>query len=193
MQIFASTGVPGRIGDVHIDVIEEIRAPRRYDRTTVSLENGKPATAHRQRVPFQIVVRIVISDVEPVFAALAAGLWERDHANKTRRKLEAIAEDGAEVTFFDGEELWLTPTGSRRWTIDDIDSGKDASESNAPGLPKVWRASITLGEVARFGTSFTSVDAGIDPSIQDASDGVVDKGQQSTEAVPADIAAQIDV
>lgn len=190
--VYASTGLPGRIGAVHIDVIEEIRAPRSFDRTNTALERGAPITNHRQRVPYQITVTILLSDVEPVFGAGTIGLWEPlpGHVQIIRDQLRLLQELGSEVTFFDGRELWRTPNGSRVWVIDELDEGKTVELNGGLG-PQAWRGVITLGEVSRFSTIFTTVPPAADPGITDSVDGVVDAGQQSTEAVPTDLAATI--
>lgn len=190
--IYASTGSPGRIGEVHLDVIEEIRLVSTYDRTNTAIERGAPITNHRQRVPYQLQVTVLLSDVEPSFQAGTIGLWEPlpGHARIIRDKLRAIQEQGRLVTFFDGMEFWRTPSGKRVWIIDEISEGKTV-EFNHGVSTQAWRGIITLGEVPRFGTVFTVVSPEVADVVQDSVDGIVDAGQQSTEAVPADVAAAI--
>lgn len=190
--VYASTGLPGRIGLVHLDIIEDIRAPRSFDRTNVALERGAPITNHRQRVPYQLTVTVLLSDCEPVFQAGSIGLWEPlpGHVKVIRDQLRLLQELGTEVTFFDGRELYRTPSGSRVWVIDEIDEGKSVELNGGIG-PQAWRGVITLGEVSRFSTSFTTVPPAVDPGLTDSVDGIVDAGQQSTETVPTDLAATI--
>ncbi len=193
---YASTGSAGRIGSgptaVHLDVIEDIRAPRSFDRTNVALERGAPITNHRQRQPYQIMVTILLSDAEPIAGTGLLGLWEPGpgHVQIIRDQLRLLQELGTEVTFFDGREMYRSPSGSRTWVIDELDSGK-SPELNGGLSVQACRLTITLGEVSRFSTSFTTVPPAADPSITDAVDGIVDSGQQSTETVPADMAATI--
>lgn len=189
---YASTGLPGRIGGIHIDVIENIQMPREWDRTNVALERGAPITNHRKRVPFKLTVTVVLSDVEPVFQAGSIGLWEPlpGHVNVIKQQLFRLQEAGTEVTFFDGKEIARSPGGSRIWVIDSIEDGKTV-EMNGGLYVQAWRGIIVLGEVARFSTSFTTVPQAADVSVVDSVDGIVDGGQQSTETVPADLAATI--
>jgi hypothetical protein len=189
---YASTGLPGRIGVVHIDVIEDIRAPRDFDMTNTALERGAPIANHRQRVPYQIQVTVVLSDAEPIAGSGIVGLWEPapGHVDVILKQLYLLQELGTEVTFFDGKKLWRAPTGARVWVISNIEDGKTV-ELNGGFTVQAWRGVITLKEVSRFSTSFTTVPSATDPGITDSVDGIVDAGQQSTETVPADLAATI--
>jgi hypothetical protein len=188
---FASTGSPGRVGGVHLDVITAIRAPRAHLRTETAVEGGGPRSSHRQRAPWTIEIDIVISDAEPIAGASLTPLWERDHARKTRERLQDLELSGKVIDFFDGAQLWRTPNGSRVWVLDGIDDTRAPEDSPLPGEPFTWRATLRLGEIDTFETAFTSLDTAVDASIQDDVDGIVDTGTQSTEAVPADLAATI--
>lgn len=179
----ASTGSPGSIGGVHIDVITAIRAPRNFLRTEVAVERGQPVTAHRQRVSYPLELDVVISDCEPFAGASLTPLWEADHARKTRQRLLDLLEAGTVITVFDGAELWRTPAGSRVWIIDAIDDGKMPEDTPQPGEASTWRATIRIAEFRGFSTSFASADPNVDPSIADDVDGIVDTGTQSTTQV----------
>lgn len=184
----ASNGKPGSIGGVHIDVIESIEVSRSYDRTSTALEDGAPVTSHRQRRPFELQVVVYISDVEPVFGAELVGLWERNHARKTRNRLFALQESGEQVRFFDGAEFRRGPGSSLDvWVIDSIDETSDGEKVGT------WRATIKLGELVRFASQFTDALPDVDPALADLADGIADKGLQSTEAVPSNIASGIPV
>ena len=183
MQPLASTGSPGRLGGVHLDVITAIRAPRNFLRTEVGVEGGIPATGHRQRVAYPLELDVVISDVEPIAGASLTPLWEADHARKTRQRLLDLWESGKVIEVFDGAELWRSPAGTRVWIIDAIDDGKLPEDTPLPGEAATWRATIRIGEFRGFSTSFTSADPNVDPSIADDVDGIVDTGTQSTTAV----------
>ena len=98
-------------------------------------------------------------------------------------------DSGERIDFFDGLKFWETRSGVKSWTIDNISETLTAAESN-PAV-QVWRAVITLGEASSFSVQYTDLDAAVAASIQDSADGLVDKGQQSTEAIPTDIAAPI--
>lgn len=181
----ASNGPAARIGDVHIDQIIAINGSKIFDRTQVSTEAGAPSTAHRQRQRLTLPVQILISDVWPIFGALLIGLWEVNHAAQTRARLERLQLLGSTVQFFDGRRLWTVPGGRSTWIIDELQEVVGGDEKGT------YRATVILGEDSRFQTTFTSIDPNLSSDLQDASDGVVDKGQQSTEAVPADLAASI--
>ena len=187
----ASTGSPGRIGGVHIDVITAIRAPRSFTRTTTAIETGAPVQAHRQREPYPLELDVLISDAEPIVGVGFTPLWEAQHAAKTRARLLDLLERGTIVEVFDGRDKWRTPTGTKVWVIDGVDDQRLPEDNPRPGQPSTWRATIRIGEVPLFSTSFTPLDPDIDESIQDIADGIVDTGQQSTERVPADIAAKV--
>jgi len=176
---FVSTGSPGRIGDVHIDVIEAIAAPRRYDRTSTAIESGAPIGVHRQRVPFSLSVTVLISDVASMPFAVAFKVWENNHAEKTRQRLEALQASGEAVDFFDGARFWTAPAGRVVWVVDEISPLVQVLEKG------VYRATISMGERAEHQAQFTGVDVEMDPSLGDGLDGVVDNGTQSTSAVPA--------
>lgn len=178
MPTYATTGRPGRIGDVHLDVIEAIAAPRRYDRTSTAIESGAPIGVHRQRVPFTIAVTVLISDAPPIIGATVLGLWELKHAEKTRERIEALQASGEAVEFYDGARFWTAPAGQVVWIVDEI-TPTITREANA------WRATILLGERDSHQAQFTGIDTNMDPALGDSLDGVVDKGTQSTEAVPA--------
>lgn len=179
-MFFTSAGKPGRIGTVHIDLIESISAPRSYRRTDAAIESGAPVTAHRQREPFSLSVSIVIGDAGPLI-----GLWELHHAQKTRDAIRDLQARSTPVAFFDGVEHWINPSGAAAWIIDEID------DSREPGSEGIWRATIRLGELAQFTPQFTALAAGVDPSLADAADGAVDKGFQSPAPVPADMATEV--
>jgi hypothetical protein len=181
--VFASTGIPGRLGLVHLDVIEAITSSRSYTRTDSALELGTPVTSHRQRIPWVISVSIVISDVSPIAGAILLGLWEFGHAKRTRDQLYEAQRLGIPLPFFDGREIWSNPSGG--WVIDNIDDGKKTGEDG------VYRAVLTLGELPRFATLFTPFPPGVDDALTDSVDGAVDKGTQSLEDIPVDIAAEI--
>jgi hypothetical protein len=182
-QILASTGIPGRIGTVHIDTIVSVRSARTFDRTSTAIELGAPITSHRQRNPYPLIVEVLVSDVAPLPAP--PPLWEFNHAAKTRDRVYALQDRGTRVPFFDGRRLYTTPSGIVCWVIDTIDDGI------VPGEEGVWRATITLGEQAEFGTLFTPVTPDVSPDIEGAVDGVADKGAQSLEIIPQPIGATI--
>lgn len=186
---FVSTGLPGRIGDVHIDVIVGYDAPQAWSRTTVALEDGTPVGLHRNRDPRLCSVEILISDVAPVAGAILFGGWELQHAQRTRERLEALAAAGTAVVFFDGREFVRPPSGRRAWIIDSIDPEIVPDEQTL--TVQTYRATIILGELPRFSTDFTTFVPDVDPSVQDVTDGVVDNGQQSTEQVPDDVASGV--
>jgi hypothetical protein len=196
--IYATTGFPARLGLTHLDVVEEITSTRSYDRTNTALERGAPVTAHRQRVPWVLTLRVLVSDTSPtalgggliaaspkhgIFVPYLTPLWEIAHSVRTRDAVYKMQELGIPVPFFDGREFWRNNGGG--WVIDSIDDGKRAGEEG------VWRASITLGELPRFSTLFTPFPPGVDSTLTDSVDGAVEAGSQSVEDIPVDIASEI--
>ncbi len=176
---FVSTGSPGRLGDIHLDVIEAIVGPRRWDRTATAIESGAPIGVHRQRVPYPLTITVLISDVAPMVFAVAFKLWETNHAEKTRERVEALGASGEAVEFFDGARFWSAPAGRAVWVVGEITPIINPLEKG------VWRATIGLGERADHQAQFTGVDVNMDPSLGDGLDGYVDNGTQSTSTVPA--------
>ncbi len=86
-RIFASSGSPPRIGDVHVDTIITLSRARGFRRTTNTLESGVPLTIHRKRKAEGMTISIVASDKEPITAAVLTPLWEFSHAKKVEDRL----------------------------------------------------------------------------------------------------------
>jgi hypothetical protein len=188
-MVFASTGAAGRIGDVHIDAIVGLSGPKEWARTTTALEDGAPVGLHRRRNAQTLSVEILISDAPPTALADVVGAWEFQHAQRTKERLEQLANDGTEVSFFDGLNFWRPPSGRRSWIIDKIDERVAVEEQGI--TVRTYRATITLGEVPRFSSLFTAIDTQASESVADSVDGVVDSGQQSTTTVPDEAAAGV--
>jgi hypothetical protein len=191
-QRFASNGSSGFVqpandpeGRVHLDTIQVARLPRTYSQTTVNLESGAPISQHRERPAWPLALEVTISDVEPVVGATLVGLWEQDHARRTQERLEALQDAGTSLQVFDGERFRRTPAGRDVWILASIE---DVGEVDDLG---VYRARLGFQELPRFSTPFTSAASDVDPEFQDSVDGLVDKGQQSTETVPADVASTV--
>lgn len=174
--VFASTGSPARLGLIHLDVVKELSTGSVYTRTTTALEFGAPINRHRQREAAQIVLDVTISDAEPGAGTFIVGLWELNHARKTRDRLLEMQDLGIEATFFDGREFRRTKSGSRVWVIDEI------SERTAAPNDGVWEARIVLGESRRAATLFTTGLAAA-ASIADEVGGVAEGGLQSGSSV----------
>jgi hypothetical protein len=185
MRPLASTGSAGKIGDVHIDAILAVRQGDTYDETEVNVESGAPASAHRQRVREPLELDILVSDAEGASRALLVGLWELNHASQTKDRIRNLALLGSTVKVFDGRVLRRAGSGSSDWRVI---SWRDTT---VPGETGVFRATVVFAEAGGFATSFTQVSQTLAESEQDAADGIVDSGQQSTETVPGELAAQI--
>lgn len=170
--IFATNGSPARLGLIHLDAVTEIETASTYTRTTTALEFGAPINRHRQREAARITLNVTISDAEPGFGTSVIGLWELNHARKTRDRLLELQDLGIEATFFDGREFRRTPSGSRVWVIDEI------SERTAAPNDGIWEARIVLGESRRAATLFTAGLAAAD-AVADEVGGVAEEGLQS--------------
>jgi hypothetical protein len=194
MPPLASNGKPGYIRgpagsgiEVYLDVITKIDRSHRRERTTNSLERGRPLTVHRIRTPEQLVLDVFASDIEAAPGATISGRWEQDHARKTlERLLAAQAYDGGELTVWNGDAFERNAVGqSRVWVLDEISHSLEGAST------KQLRATLTFGEQPRFSDSFTTALQDTDPSLADVTGGVADRGRQSNEAVDAETGASI--
>lgn len=168
--------------NVHVDVITRITRGSQYNRTETALERGAALTVHRQRVPQQVTLEVVASDVEPVVGALITGRWELDHASKTLdRLLEAQASD-TELKVWTGEEFLRTQAGSQVWVLDNIEHSLEGAET------QVLKATLTFGESPRFATQFTNALDNVDSDLADVLGSPAERGRQSTTETSASTA-----
>lgn len=181
----ASAGSPGRIIgqpegappiDIQFDVIESIERSSSFERTTTALETGESLTKHRIRNAEGMTWRVLASDVEPIVGSRLIGLWEANHAIKTRDRVLAAQAADCEFQCFDGQEFMRTPAGGTVWVIDNVDYSMEAGEKG------VFRATIKFGESPRFTTQFTAGVAAVAPELADVTGSPAERGRQSATA-----------
>jgi len=166
-NLLASSGNAGRISffggggePIHIDLIARISQPRSYKRTSASLERGGSLTKHRAREAEALTLDVVFSDVEGYGKALLVGRWELDHADKSRKRLNAAQQADVGLRVWDGDRYRQTPAGDL-WVLDTITPTEEGTDNG------YYRATLSFGEFTTFDTQFTT-------SVPDAAEAVAD-------------------